>query len=78
MRVDKPMSEVRSAEPGSDAEAELVERGTDASQGRFVSHVVVLSAAQVLNERVTCRDDPSRPRSGLSPRIGRGRALSRL
>jgi len=44
-------------------QSDLVERGADASKGRFVSHVVVLSAAQVLNERVTCRDDPSRSQS---------------
>jgi hypothetical protein len=35
----------------------------DASKGRFVSYVVVLSAAQVLNESVTCRGDPNRPQS---------------
>jgi hypothetical protein len=44
-------------------QSDLVERGADASKGRFVSHVVVLSAAQVPNERVTCRDEPSRSQS---------------
>jgi hypothetical protein len=41
----------------------LVEGNADASEGRFVSYDVVASAAQVLNERVTCRDDPSRSQS---------------
>ena len=37
--------------------------GADAREGRFVSYDVGVSAAQVLNERVTCRDDPSRSQS---------------
>jgi len=49
------------AEPRSDAEGELVEGGAAACGWQFVSYDVVVSAAQVLYERVTCRDDPRRP-----------------
>ena len=54
---------VRRAEPGSDAEGELVEGGADPVSWRLFGNDLVAFAAQVLNQRGTCRDDPSRPQS---------------
>ena len=66
---------VRPAEPRSDAEGEFAVGGRTRPRGGWSARTSWCPQAQVLQDCVTCRDDPSRPQSRESAH-GRGRALS--